>query len=133
MTIIVAGETDAGQATLDEAETFLERTGERWWDTEIYRLRGKLVMAQDGDCAEAERLFRKALALAGDRGARSFELRAAMSLARLWQQQGKAKEALELLTPIHAWFTEGLDTADLEAARSLMDALRATDSQALAD
>jgi class 3 adenylate cyclase/predicted ATPase len=128
-----AGETDAGQATLDEAETFLERTGERWWDTEIYRLRGKLVMAQDGDCAEAERLFRKALALAGDRGARSFELRAAMSLARLWQQQGKAKEALELLTPIHAWFTEGLDTADLEAARSLMDALRATDSQALAD
>lgn len=56
-----------------------------------------------------------------------------MSLARLWQRQGKAKEALELLTPIHAWFTEGLETADLEAARSLMDALRATDTQALAD
>ena len=113
---------------MDEAETFLERTGERWWETEIHRLQGELLLARNGDYAEAESRFQKALAFARERDAKSFELRAAMSLARLWQRQGKRKEAHELLAPVYDWFTEGFDTGDLKEARALLDELHASPS-----
>ena len=108
---------------LDEAETFSERTGERWWDTEIHRLQGELLVARNDDCAEAESRFQKALALARERDAKSFELRAAMSLARLWQRQDKRNEGRELLAPIYNWYTEGFDTSDLKDAEALLDSL----------
>jgi predicted ATPase len=128
-----AGQTDACAAALDEAETFQERTGERWWETEIHRLQGELLLARNGDHAEAESRFEKALALARERDAKSFELRAAMSLARLWQRQGKQSEARELLAPIYDWFAEGSDTADLQAARSLVGELGIPAAETVAD
>jgi predicted ATPase len=123
-----ARQTDACGAVLDEAETFLERTGERWWETEIHRLQGELLLARNGDYAGTESRFQKALAFARERDAKSFELRAAMSLARLWQRQGKRKEAHELLAPIYEWFTEGFDTGDLKEARALLDELHVSPS-----
>ena len=120
---LTANQTDACHAALDEAETFLNSTGERWCETEVYRLQGKLLVAQTSDHAEAERSYAKALAIAGQRRAKSFELRAAISLARLWQQQAKMDQALELLTPLYHWFIEGFETADLREAKALIDTL----------
>ncbi len=77
-------------------------------------------MARNGDCAEAESRFQKALALARERDAKSFELRAAISLARLWQRQGKRNDGRELLAPIYNWFSEGFDTSDVKAAKALL-------------
>ncbi len=110
-------------AVLDEAETFLERTGERWWEGEIHRLQGELRLARNGDHADAESRFRKALALARERAAKSLELRAAMSLARLRKRQGRQNEGRELLASTYAWFDQGFETADLQAARSLLTEL----------
>ncbi|MFQ5756071.1 MAG: AAA family ATPase [Acidiferrobacterales bacterium] len=124
-----ARQTDVCGAILDEAEAFLERTGERWWETEIHRLQGELLLARNGDYAEAESRFEKALAFARERNAKSFELRAAMSLARLWQRQGKRNEGRELLAPIYVWFTEGFDTSDLQAARLLLGEPEASDTE----
>ncbi len=88
------------------------------------RLRGVLLLRQPGTPqAEAEAWFQRALDVARRQEAKSLELRAAMSLARLWQQQGKRAEAYDLLAPIYGWFTEGFDTADLQEARALLDAL----------
>jgi predicted ATPase len=108
---------------LDEAETFLERTGERWWNTEIHRLQGELLVARNSDGAKAESRFQKALALARERDAKSFELRAAMSLARLWQRRGERNEGRELLAPMYDWFSEGFDTSDLKNAKALLEHL----------
>ncbi len=121
-----ARQTGACGAALDEAETFLARTGERWWETEIHRLQGERLLAGNGDPAEAEGRFQKALALARQRDAKSFELRAAMSLARLWQGRGKPNEGRELLAQVYDWFTEGFDTADLQAAHLLLGELKAS-------
>jgi predicted ATPase len=118
-----AGQTDACGAALDEAETFLERTGERWWNTEIHRLQGELLVARNSDGAKAESRFQKALALARERDAKSFELRAAMSLARLWQRRGERNEGRELLAPMYDWFSEGFDTSDLKNAKALLEHL----------
>ena len=102
----------------------MEQHEERWWEAEVHRLRGGLLQRQTGTSqAEAEACFRQALDVARRQEAKSLELRAAMSLARLWQQQGKQAEARELLAPIYAWFTEGFDTADLQEARALLDEL----------
>jgi predicted ATPase len=91
---------------------------------ELYRLKGELLRARSADHhVEAESCFRQALAVARCQEAKSLELRAATSLARLWQQQGKCTEAHELLAPIYGWFTEGFDTADLQEAKALLDAL----------
>ena len=81
------------------------------------------ITLRNGDYAEAESRFQKALAFARERDAKSLELRAAMSLARLWQRQGKQNKGCELLAPIYDWFTEGFDTADLQEARTLLDEL----------
>jgi predicted ATPase len=112
---------DARQA-LAEAYTLLEQHEERFWEAEVYRLQGVLLLQQPGTPQEeAEPWLQQALDVARRQQAKSLELRAAMSLSRLWQQQGKRAEARALLAPIYNWFTEGFDTADLQEARALIE------------
>src|SRR5262249_21231047 len=109
---------------LAEAHTLVEQHDERWWEAEVARLRGVVLLRQPGTPpAEAEACFQRALDVARRQEAKSLELRAAMSLSRLWQQQGKCQEAHELLAPVYGWFTEGLDTADLQEATALLKEL----------
>jgi predicted ATPase len=116
--------TAEGLQALAEASTLIEQHEERWWEAEVCRLRGVLLLRQAvPQPEEAETCFQRALDIARRQEAKSLELRAAMSLARLWQQQGKRAEAHELLAPIYGWFTEGFDTADLQEAKALLDAL----------
>src|SRR5262249_6583738 len=109
------GQPEAGLMALTEALTHADTTGECWYEPELYRLKGALLLRQSSDNqAEAEYCFQHALAIARDQQAKSFELRTATSLARLWQQQGKPQEAHDFLGPVYHWFTEGFDTADLQ-------------------
>ena len=118
------GEPEAGLTALAEALTRAETTGERWYESEIYRLKGELLLQQNAaNQAEAETCFQQAITVAQNQQAKSWELRAATSLARLWQQQGKRQEAHDLLASVYNWFTEGFDTADLKDAKALLDAL----------
>jgi class 3 adenylate cyclase/predicted ATPase len=118
------GHTEDGLQALAEAHTLVEQQEERWWEAEIHRLRGVLLLRQPGTPqAEAETWLQRALDVARRQEAKSLELRAAMSLSRLWQQQGKREEAYVLLAPVYGWFTEGFDTADLQEAKALLDAL----------
>jgi predicted ATPase len=118
------GRTADGLQALAEAHTLVEQQEERYWEAEICRLRGVLLLRQPGTPpAEAEAWLQRALAVARRQEAKSLELRAAMSLSRLWRQQGKRTAAYELLTPVYSWFTEGFDTADLQEARALIEAL----------
>jgi predicted ATPase len=118
------GRTEDGLQALAEAHTLVEQHDERWWEAEVHRLQGVLRLRQPGTPqAEAEVWLRQALDVARRQEAKSLELRAAMSLSRLWQQQGKRAEAYELLAPIYGWFTEGFDTADLQEAKALLDEL----------
>jgi hypothetical protein len=108
-----------------------ELTGERWYAPELYRLQGELLLAQAGQRqrptgpreVEAESSLQQALAAARRQQAKALELRATMSLARLWQQQGKRSQARTLLSEVYGWFTEGFDTADLQEAKALLAAL----------
>jgi predicted ATPase len=118
------GHPEDGLQALAEAHTLVEQHEERWWEAEIYRLRGVLLLRQTGTPqAEAEAWLQRALDVARRQEAKALELRAAMSLSRLWQQQGKQAEAHELLAPVYGWFTEGFDTADLQEAKALLDEL----------
>jgi predicted ATPase len=118
------GHTEDALQALAEAHTLVEQQEERWWEAEIHRLRGVLLLLQTGTPqAEAEAWLQRALDVARRQEAKSLELRAAMSLSRLWQQQGKHAEAHALLAPVYSWFTEGFDTADLREAKALLDAL----------
>jgi predicted ATPase len=102
----------------------VEQQDERWWEAEVHRLRGVLLLRQTGmPQEEAEAWLQRALDVARRQEAKSLELRAAMSLSRLWQQQGKRDEARALLVPIYGWFTEGFDTADLQEAKALLEEL----------
>ena len=122
----ITGQPEAGLVVLAEALILTDTTGERVWEPELYRLKGALLLQQSLDnSTEAENCFHKALAIAQNQQAKSFKLRAATSLARLWQQQGKRQEAHDLLAPVYRWFTEGFDTADLQDAKALLDDLRA--------
>ena len=115
---------EEGLQALAEAYTLIERHEERFWEAEVCRLQGVLLLRQPGTSQdEAEACFRRALDIARRQEAKSLELRAAMSLSRLWHRQGKREEARKLLTPIYGWFTEGFDTADLQEAKALLDAL----------
>jgi predicted ATPase len=120
------GQTSEGLEALDEALATLPRSGVRWWEAELYRLRGVLLLqhmvAQPG---EAEACSQQALDVARRQQAKSLELRADMSLARLWNSQGKRTAAHALLAEVYNWFTEGFDTADLQEAQALLAALRA--------
>ena len=112
---------------LTEALALVDKTGEHSYEAELYRLKGELLQQSEGGVRHGEwtpeECFRRALSIARQQQAKSWELRAAMSLARLWQRQGKRAEARELLAPIYGWFTEGLDTADLQEAQALLEAL----------
>jgi predicted ATPase len=109
---------------LTEALTVVDTTGARWYEPELYRLKGELLLQQSSDHqAEAETCFHQAMTIARSQQAKSFELKAATSLARLWQQQGKREEARQLRGAVYGWFTEGFDTADLQDAKALLDAL----------
>jgi predicted ATPase len=113
---------EEGLALLAEAFRCVDQTEERWYEAELYRLQGALLLQQSAvPAAEAESHFLHALNIARQQQAKFFELRAAMSLSRLWQRQGKRDQAHELLVPIYRWFTEGFDTADLREAKSLLD------------
>jgi predicted ATPase len=119
------GHTADGLQALTEVNALVEQHEERWWEAEIHRLRGVLLLRQPGTPqAEAETWLQRALDVARRQEAKSLELRAAMSLSRLWQQQGKQAEARELLASVYGWFTEGFDTADLQEARVLLDQLQ---------
>jgi predicted ATPase len=118
------GHTAEGLQALAEADTLIEQHGECWWEAEVCRLRGVLLLRQAvPQPEEAEACFQRALDVSRRQQAKSLELHAAMSLARLWQQQGKRAEAHALLAPIYGWFTEGFDTADLIDAKVLLDEL----------
>jgi predicted ATPase len=119
------GLVEEGLAVLTEAISLVEATGERYFEAEIHRLRGALLLAH-GDVADEEIVaaYRRALEIAQVQQARSLELRASTSLARLWRNQGKRTEARDLLAPIYNWFTEGFDTPDLVDAKSLLDELQ---------
>jgi predicted ATPase len=120
----IIGEPEAGLTVLAEVLTLVDKTGERHYEAEIYRLKGELLLQQSSENhLEAETCFHHALAIARSQQAKSFELRAATSLARLWQQQGKRRAAHDLLAPVYNWFTEGFDTADLKDAKVLLAAL----------
>jgi predicted ATPase len=115
------GRPEAGLATLAEAQRVADETGESWYEAERYRLKGELLLAQSMDQQlEAESCFGHALDVARGQQAKSFELRTATSLARLWQHQGKPEDARQLLGIIYGWFTEGFDTADLQEAKALL-------------
>jgi predicted ATPase len=115
---------EEGLALLAEALAVINDTGERRWEAEVYRLQSELLLAHaTGQDTEAEACFRQALDVARHQQAKSWELRAAMSLSRLWQQQGMCAKAYKLLAPIYGWFTEGLDTADLQEAKALLEVL----------
>jgi predicted ATPase len=102
----------------------VEHTGERYYEAEVYRLKGALLLRQAApDRSQAEACFQQALTVARHQEAKLLELRATMSLARLWQQQGKRQDAYDLLAPAYGWFTEGFDTADLQEAKALLDTL----------
>ncbi|HEX3234685.1 MAG TPA: AAA family ATPase [Gemmatimonadales bacterium] len=119
-----AGQAEEGLRVLAEALAAVHTTGERQHEAELHRLKGALLLAQDGaDAQAAERCFRQAIDVACQQQAKSLELRAATSLSRLWQQQGNCAEAHKLLAPIYGWFTEGFDTADLQEAKALLETL----------
>jgi class 3 adenylate cyclase/predicted ATPase len=118
------GQADEGLGLLREAVGVVKKSGAHYWEAELYRLQGDLLLQQTvPDIQQAEVCFCQALATARRQQAKSLELRAAMSLARLWQRQGKRVEARRMLVEVYGWFSEGFDTADLREARALLDAL----------
>ena len=118
------GQISEGLAMLDEALAAVDKTGGRWGEADLHRLKGELLMRQPGSNAQqVEICFQQALAVARRQQAKSLELRAAMSLSRLWYDQGKKAEARQLLGEIYGWFTEGFDTADLKQAKALLEEL----------
>jgi predicted ATPase len=109
---------------IDEAIAAVEATRERRNEANIHRIAGEItLMSPEPDAAKAEACFERALAVAREQQAKSWELRAATSMARLWQDQGKRRQARDLLAPVYGWFTEGFDTLDLKGAKALLDAL----------
>ena len=115
-----------GLRLLDEALVQVEETDERWWEAEIHRLRGKVLLSLSAEnAAAAESSYERAITIARRQSAKSLELRAGISLARLWQSLGRSDEAGALLTPIYSWFTEGFDSADLKDAKALLDGIGA--------
>jgi predicted ATPase len=109
---------------IGEAMTTVQTTNEIWYEAEVNRIAGEIaLMLPEADTAKAEAYFERALAVARVQQAKSWELRAAMSMARLWRDQGKREQARELLAPVCGWFTEGFDTLDLKEAKALLDEL----------
>ena len=119
------GQVDEAWNCIGEAIKAIETTGERWSEPDTHRIAGEIALLQvEPDAAKAEAYFERALGVARQQQAKSWELRAAMSLARLWRDQGKVQQARELLAPVYGWFTEGFDTRDLKEAKALLEELR---------
>jgi predicted ATPase len=115
---------DDAKRCLAEAMTAIQSSNERWCEADVHRIAGEIALrSPHPDAALAEAHFARALSVARGQNAKSFELRAATSLARLWYDQGKRDAAREVLAPVCAWFTEGANTADLRAAKVLLDGL----------
>jgi predicted ATPase len=109
---------------IGEAMNAVDATKESWWQAEVSRVAGEIVLlSPDQDIAKAEANFDRALTIARQQQAKSWELRSAMSMARLWRDQGKRDEARDLIAPVYNWFTEGFDTLDLKEAKALLDEL----------
>jgi predicted ATPase len=109
---------------MSEAMVAIETTKERWFEAESNRIAGQIVLlSPEPNAAKAQEYFERALQIAREQQAKSWELRAAMSMARLWRDQGKRTEACDLLAPIYGWFTEGFDTRDLKEAKALLEQL----------
>ena len=118
------GQFDDAMRCIGEALTTVETTKERWFEAEANRVAGEIALkSPEANMAKAPAYFEHALAIARKQQAKSWELRAAMSMARLWRDQGKPQQAHELLAPIYGWFTEGFDTTDVQEARELVEAL----------
>ena len=118
------GQFDDAWRCIGEAMMLVETTKETWFEAEVHRTAGEVaLMSHSPDAAKAEAYFERALAVARQQQAKSLELRAAMSLARLWRDQGKVQQARELLAPVYGWFTEGFDTRDLKDAKALLEDL----------
>lgn len=124
-----AGDAEHGLVVLAEGFAAMQRNDEREFEAELHRVKGDLLAAKNCD-SEVENAYQQAIAVARQQNAKSLELRAATSLARLWQQQGKTTEARQLLAEIYGWFTEGFDTADLKDAKALLDDLQQQTAQA---
>ena len=118
-----AGQLAEAQGTVATALAVAAQTGQFFFDADLHRLDGDLLLATGGTADEAAARYHRALAIAREQGARSLELRAATSLARLWRDQGKRAEARDLLAPVYGWFTEGFDTRDLIEAKALLEDL----------
>jgi predicted ATPase len=120
------GQFDDAWRCINEATTAIQTTKETWHEAEVNRMAGEIAFKPlERDAAKAEAYFERALAVARQQQARSWELRAATSMARLWRDQGRREEACELLAPVYGWFTEGFDTLDLKEAKALLDELAA--------
>jgi predicted ATPase len=118
------GQFEAARCCIGEAMTAAETTKEKWCEAEIHRTAGEIaLMSPEPDAAKAQAHFERAIAIAGAQKAKSWELRAATSQARLWRDHGKRQQARDLLAPVYGWFTEGFDTADLKEAKALLDEL----------
>jgi predicted ATPase len=111
-------------AELDQATEWAHGTDARYWDAELHRLRGETLGRLDGARPQAEGCLRTAIEIAQGQEAKSLELRAATSLARLWAEQGERHKAHDLLAPVYGWFTEGFGTPDLKEAKALLDELQ---------
>ena len=120
------GQFDDARRCIDEAMTTKETTRERWCEAEVNRRAGEIaLLSSEPHAAKAQAYFERALVVARNQQAKSWELRGAMSMARLWRDQGKPKQARELLAPVYGWFTEGFDTRDFKEAKALLDELHA--------
>jgi predicted ATPase len=120
------GKFDDAWRCIGEGITAVEKTKERWSEAEVYCTASKIALISlEPDATKAETYFERALTVARRQQAKSLELRAAMSMPRLWRDQGKRDEARDLLAPVYGWFTEGFDTLDLKEAKALLDELHA--------
>jgi len=117
------GQFDDSWRCIRKAMATIETTHERWCEAEVNRMAGELALSPEPDAARAEAYFERALTIARSQQAKSWELRAAMSMARLWRDQGKRQQARDLLARTYGWFTQGFDTFDLKEARTLLDDL----------
>jgi predicted ATPase len=118
------GHLDDAQRSIDDAIEKVERSKEKWCEAEVHRIAGEIALKSPAfDTEKAERYFDRALACARQQQAKWWELRAAISMARLWRDHGKSQQARELLAPIYGWFTDGFDTLDLKEAKTLLDEL----------
>ena len=117
------GQAEKGISTLEEALAEMKETDERYYEAEVHRLRGQLLLKKGEADSNTENCFQQALEVSRRQQAKSLELRAAMSMSRLWQKQSKQKEAHKLLSEIYGWFTEGFDTKDLQDAKALLEEL----------